>query len=139
MRRTSRAIMIVAAGGLVIAALACDCPTGVCGAGPATVSLVTPNTGDRAILVTITGPGLENIKRANSSHSVHWRLISAQEARVVVFGNLTDGPVFTINVPDREDLSGYSATVLQVADRNNRLRESTAEYEIRISAAAADQ
>ena len=138
MKRATRAVALAALSSLILGGLACMDIGDPIGSGPATVSLVTPNTTDRAILVAITGPGIEEIKPASSGYTVHWKLVSDHEARVVIFGSLWDGPMFTMTVPDRQDLAGYSGTVLQVSDNYNDLRGSTEEYEVTIAASDAN-
>lgn len=134
MRRVSAAVAIASLFSMVLGGSGCTDSVGVPGPGPVTVSLVTPNPDDRAILVTVTGPGIEDVARASSGYTVHWKLLSDHEVRVIVFGTLSDGPIFTFSAPDRKSLAGYSGNVIEVADRYNNLRETMGEYAVTISA-----
>jgi hypothetical protein len=133
--------MLTAAVGVIVAgALACGDETDIGGPssneGPVTVSLATPNLSDGAVLISITGPGLLEARPANSTYRVYWRLASASEMRVLVLGNIAEGPLCTVRVPDARSASGYSGSILQVADRANELRTSTDDYSLTVESAA---
>jgi hypothetical protein len=98
--------------------------------GNIAVSFVDPNGTDGAILFTITGPGMTNLVAAGSSLRMFTRLVAPRELRVIVVGNLGNGPLFTMDVPNTNDVSGFTATVTQVADRNDELRGSVAGYSL---------
>lgn len=98
--------------------------------GNIVVSFFTPNSTDGAVLFTVTGPGLTNLAPASSSARIFTRLVAAREVRVIVVGNLGNGPLFTMDVPNTNDLSAFSAMVNQVADLDDDLRESLADYRI---------
>lgn len=103
--------------------------------GSAIVSMVTPNNDDGAVILTLTGPGLTTIQSSVSSNLFYSRLASAQEARVILVGNLSAGPLFTFKLADGTQLSAYTATVQQVAMRNDSLRTNIAAYNLAITAA----
>ena len=98
--------------------------------GTATISLTTPNTDDGALLITVTGPSFTNVQSASSSYQVFSRLATGQELRLIVVGNLAAGPVATVDVADVNGLSVYTATISQVSDRLDELRESLSGYSI---------
>lgn len=98
-----------------------------------TVSLASATT-DGAVLLTLSGPELPAPQPANPSYRVFWRLASSGEMRVMVFGALAEGPLFTMVVPGGR-ASDYAGSVLQVADRSDALRSSVSGYQIAISAA----
>lgn len=98
--------------------------------GNIAVSFFTPNSTDGAVLFTVTGPELIDFAPANSSARMFTRLVAPREMRVIVIGNLGNGPLFTMRVPNTNDISGFSATVAQVADLNDDLRGSVADYRI---------
>ncbi len=102
-------------------------------AGTATVSLSSPNADDGAVLVTLNGSGLTNVRPPNSSYQVFWRLASANVLKVAVVGDLADGPLFTVDVPDVSNLAGYAGTVDQAASRTDALRGSLSGYSISVS------
>ncbi len=142
MKRAELWIMTAALGVIVAAAPACSDDTDSTGPasdeGPVTVSLTTPHVSEGALLVAVTGPGLLEARPANSTYRVYWRLASASEMRVLVLGNITGGPVFTVRVPDPRNASAYSGTVLQVAARNNELRASTHDYSLTVASATGN-
>lgn len=102
-------------------------------AGTATVSLTSPNADDGAVLVTVNGTGLSNVRPPNSSYQVFWRLASANVLKVAVVGDLATGPLFTVDVPDITNLSGYSGTVDEAASRTDALRGSLTGYSISVA------
>ena len=103
--------------------------------GSAVVSLTTPNTDDGAVVVTLSGPGLTTMQVASSSNLFYSRAVSDSEARVILVGNLTAGPLFTFKLADGQQISAYSATVGQVATRADALQASTTGYKLSIAAA----
>jgi predicted small lipoprotein YifL len=103
--------------------------------GSAIVSLATPNSDDGAVVVTLTGPGLSTFATASSGDVFYSRLASAQEARVIVVGDVTAGPLFTFKLAAGSNISAYTATVQQVANRSDALRASTSSYTLTIAAA----
>ncbi len=105
--------------------------------GSVAVNFSSPNGTDGAVLFTITGPGMGNLAPASSSNQLFTRLVAPQELRVIIVGNLGSGPLFTMDIPNTNDVSGFNATVLQVADRDDDLRESVAGYSITLPMAAS--
>jgi hypothetical protein len=103
-------------------------------AGTATVSLVTPNSDDGAVLLTLTGPGLANVKSASSSYHVDWRVVSPSEVRAIVVGNLSAGAVLTVDVDDVGKVGQYGGTVVEAASRLDVVRGSTSGYGVTFAA-----
>jgi hypothetical protein len=101
----------------------------------AVVSLTTPNADDGAVIVMISGPNLATIQPADSHYVVYSRLASAQEARVIVIGNLVAGPLFTVRFGAPHLISAYSGAVQQVATRGDSILSSTVGYRVTVSAA----
>lgn len=93
--------------------------------GTLTVSLTTPNAGDRALVVQVTGPSITGAQSANTAYVMHSRTPSAGTLRAAVFGPLATGPVLRIQVADVNAVASYSATVVEVADETNALRTIT--------------
>jgi hypothetical protein len=104
--------------------------------GRVTGSVVTGSSSDGAMLFTIRGPGMTNVASTNSSNQLFSRLVAPQELRVIVIGNISTGPLFTMDVPNLNDISGFSATVDQVADRDDDLRADISGYSISFPAPA---
>lgn len=126
------------AAALILAIGACsdDNGAGVPVPGTLTVSLTSPAT-DGAILLTLTGPQLTTPQSANPSFKLYWRLVSSTEMRVMVFGTLATGPLLSVSIPDIAHAAGYKGTVLQVADRDDALRNGLSGYGITVSTGQA--
>lgn len=103
-------------------------------AGTATVSLVTPNADDGAVLITLTGPGLANPQSANSAYHVYWRVVSANDVRAIVVGDLASGAVLTVDVDDVGKIGQYVGSVVEAASRNDVVRTSVAGYGVTFAA-----
>ncbi len=111
---------------------------GACGGGvtspaaPATATATLSSTAtDGAILLRVTGPGFDNAPvAANEGLLLYSRQVSESEWMVAVFGNVADGALFTVGVPDGRKISSYAASVVQVADRGNDLRIALAGYSV---------
>ena len=98
------------------------------------VSLTTPQSDDGAILVTVRGPALATIQSASPDYLVFSNAVSANEARVIVVGDLERGSVFTVALGGSARLSDYSASIGQVATRADVLRADVAGYRMTIAA-----
>ena len=110
----------------LVAAVACkDSPVEPPLPGTALVTLTTGDTSDGALILTLTGPGLGNVRTANTNYQLSWRLVSATELRVIVVGDLFSGPILTVDASDLRRISEYTGAVLEVADRDGQLRAST--------------
>ena len=102
--------------------------------GSAVVSLTTPNSNDGALVLTLKGPGLTTMQASSSSNLFYSRAVSDSEARVILVGDLSAGPMFTFKVADGKQLSAYTATIGEVATRDDALRTSVTGYTLLISA-----
>ena len=102
-------------------------------AGTAKVALVTPNSDDGAVLLTLTGPGLSNVQPTNPSYVMYVRSASASEVRVILVGNLIAGPVLTVDVDDVGKLGQYHGTVVDAASRSDAARGSTSGYGVTLA------
>jgi hypothetical protein len=123
-RQFFRVIALAALAGLP----ACGNETAPPTSGTATVSFVTPNTDDGAVLVSLIGPGVRDAQPASFAYKAYWRVVSATELRLIVVGNLAAGVVATVTVDDITKIGQYQATVLEVASRTDVVRASTAGY-----------
>ena len=131
-----RVVPAALVGALLIVGLACDDSTEPPVPGSVTISLNTPNTDDGAVALTLTGPGLSNLVPTSSSLKVFWRLVAENELRALVFGNLTSGPVFSVDVQNVNTPSLYSATITQVATRDDELRADMSGYTVTVAGVA---
>jgi hypothetical protein len=128
MNRISRAGLCVAAA--LLSACGGGDGTGSAAAGPGvlTVSLDDPNTTDRAVVLTLSGPAeITGVQATNAAHVVYTRTQGAT-TRVAVFGTIGDGALLTVSVPDATRASAYTATVVDAADASNAARASVSGY-----------
>ena len=88
---------------------------------------MTPNTDDGAILLELRGPDIHALAATNSSLQVFSDTSSAP-IRTVVAGSLSAGALLTFHVPDVGAAASYTATIVDVADRQNKLRSGLTGY-----------
>ena len=101
--------------------------------GVLTLSLTTPHADDRAMMLSISGPGpITEITSSGTSYVLHSRA-SGTGFRVAVFGSLTSGALLRFSVPDVNKASSYQAAVLEVSDAANALRSTTAEHKLSVT------
>jgi hypothetical protein len=98
----------------------------------ATVSLVTPGVNDGAVLVTLQGPGFGELRASSSAYRIYWRLENERTVKALVIGNLVAGPLFTAEM-SRSGRASYSATLTEVARRDNALQEALTGYSLTIA------
>jgi uncharacterized protein (DUF2141 family) len=121
MTRTVRAAAALAALVLPAVLATCSGPT----AGDLTVSLVTPNSDDGAIVVRVTASQSKEITSAAVACTgcrIFAEQPSATELRAVVTGDLTAGPLVRIAVSDAGAPTAYTVRIVQVASRSYQLR-----------------
>lgn len=131
MMRPVRGLVLLAAVGAAWVACEDDGPPIP---GTVTVSLETPNTDDGALAVTVRGPGITSLTPASSAYLVFWRVVSDDELRALVFGNVTRGPLFSLAVAEGRNPDRYSGIVIEVARQNDELRTDLSSYKITVSA-----
>lgn len=121
---------------LLAALLAAGCANDATGgdrqAGTLTLRLDTPNADDGAMTFQVSGGVIDSARAVNQSLRVFTRAEGGTVVGVVV-GTLSGGAVITLHVPDVGAAAGYSATVLEVADRQDALRASLAGYALTVS------
>jgi hypothetical protein len=130
MFRTKRSLLVVmAASVMAFGSAACgdDDPAGpvdpVPTAGTLTVTLSTPNVDDGAILLVVTGPDMTQVTTANPA--LYFRYSEAAgQLRAVFVGNIGDGALLSFRVPDVDAVASYVPTIVELADRDNQLRDS---------------
>jgi len=113
---------------LTLAALASwSCESGPV-AGELTVSLVTPNSDDGAILVRVIASAPMEVTNAVVACG-NCRLFKEQpsptELRAVVTGDLVAGPLLRVSVTDTKTPSSYTVQIQQVASRTFQVRATT--------------
>jgi uncharacterized protein (DUF2141 family) len=123
-RRVLRGAVALAVLALPVALATCSVPT----AGDLTVSLVTPNSDDGAIVVRVTASQSKEITSAAVACTgcrIFAEQPSATELRAVVTGNLAAGPLVRISVSDTGAPTAYAVQIVQVASRTYRLRPTS--------------
>jgi hypothetical protein len=103
-------------------------------AGDLTVSLVTPNSDDGAILVQVTASESKEVTGATvacSGCKIFQEQPSATELLAVVTGDLVAGPLVQVSVTDTKSPSSYAVRIRQAASRTYQVR-STSGYSLTI-------
>jgi hypothetical protein len=72
------------------------------------------------------------VRSASSDYLVYWRLVGPEEARVLVLGDITTGPLFTVDLNAANRLGEYGASIDQVATRTDALRSGVSGYELEL-------
>ncbi len=117
-RRLARFALLA---GMALALGSCSGPA----AGELTVSLVTPNSDDGALVVRVTASESQEITGATvacTGCKIFPERPSATELRAVVTGDLVAGPLVRVSVTDTKSPTSYTVTVQQVASRTFQVR-----------------
>jgi hypothetical protein len=101
--------------------------------GVLTLSLATPNADDRAVMISVSGPGPIGETTASGEGYVLHSRVNSTGFRAAVFGNLVSGALLRFAVPDLNKTGSYQAAILEVSDAGNSLRSSTTGYSITIT------
>lgn len=123
---------------LLVATLAaligCGEPTGGGTPTPGTlkVNLASPNSGDEALLVRITGEEISNVAVSGTGRTAFVRTVTPTRIVVVIVGPVESGELLRFDVPDTRKRSSYAATVLEASDATNTLRASTTGYALTV-------
>jgi hypothetical protein len=83
--------------------------------GTLTVLLSTPNHNDGAVVLVISGGPVSAVHAVGSLEVA--RQVDASGTHVVVVGDVIEGALVTIDIPDLSRADAYVATLEQVADR----------------------
>jgi hypothetical protein len=102
-------------------------------AGTLTLRLTTPHVDDGALTFTLSGPPINNVTAANASLRLFARRSGDSMVVGILVGDLANGGVVTLYVPDVTAVASYSAHVLEVADRDDVLRASIAGYALSVA------
>lgn len=130
-----RITMILAA--LPFCLAACGDGTGTGATGALSVLVTSPHGDDGALAITLQGQGLTALTPAGSTYRVYWRLASDGNMQVLIFGTITSGPLFTVEVGDVRHPDRYVGTVTQAATRADALRDDVSRYTVQFARVAA--
>ena len=97
------------------------------------MSLATPNNDDGALLLEVKGPSVRTLTASSSAVQVFADTTSTTAVRVVVAGNLTAGKLFSFQVQDTRQASAYTVAIVDIADRQNKLRNGNTGYSLVIA------
>jgi len=115
-----RSIRILALSALVT--LLASCSSGGGGGGnpvPGFLTLTYSTNGatDGALLFKVSGGPIDSVVGGAMVQSGSY-VINSTFTRIVTAGNLTNGIVARVHVPDLSNSAGYIATIEQLSDRN---------------------
>ncbi|MEP6572006.1 MAG: hypothetical protein ABJD11_04895 [Gemmatimonadota bacterium] len=96
--------------------------------GALRVMLHTPNADDGALLLTVSGGPIDTVESAGFSTSV--ARMSSTSFRVLIAGDIGNGNILTLQVPDRHAVTSYVATVTQAASRSTFLLQNPTGYSL---------
>lgn len=144
LRISGRLRLIALAGIAILGAISCGKNTPVSPpppppppppgtAGVLTVSLATPNTDDGALLLEVKGPSIRGVAAKTAALQVFADTMSTTTVRTVVAGSLSSGGLFTFQVPDVNAATSYTVTIVDIADRQNRLRSGANGYVLTVA------
>jgi hypothetical protein len=116
---------------------------GTCGDSPTAPTPPEPGTivatlqgvraGDAALIIRLRGPGaIGTLTSASAGYALHVRS-AGDSARAAVFGQLASGAVFQLSVPDVHRIADYHASVVEVSDATNALREDVSGYALTLA------
>jgi len=101
-------------------------------AGTLTVRLTTPHGDDGAMTFELRGPAIDTAMVVDPSLRLFTRRESDSRVVGAVVGPLANGAVIRLQVPD-VSAAGYTANVLEVADRQDVLRFSLEGYALTVA------
>jgi hypothetical protein len=128
----ARWILATVAALSIGAACSSDSTGGAAQPGTLTLRLATPHADDGAMIFEVSGPPIDSVIVANASLRLFTRREGGSTVSGAVVGALTGGAVVTLHVPDVGAASGYTARILEVADRQNGLRTSLTGYALTV-------
>lgn len=129
----SRWILAMVAALLAGAACSDDPTSGTPEPGTLTLRLTTPHADDGAMLFEVSGPAIDSALAIDPSLRLFTRRAGGSTVVGAVVGVVANGPVVILRVPDVGAAAGYTARVLEVADRQDALRASLAGYALRVA------
>ena len=100
--------------------------------GTLAIRLVSPNTDDGALVLSISGPAPAADVTATAQGAVVHARSAGNTTRVAVFGSLASGALLKFSVPDVNAVAQYSAQVTEASDRSSALRTSVTGYQLSV-------
>jgi hypothetical protein len=97
------------------------------------VALASPQSDDGAIVITLHGPDVSDVRAVSGAYLAFTRAAGVAETRVIVVGDVIAGPVLTFTAGAGHRLGEYSATIEQVATRADALRGDVSGYGVTIA------
>ncbi len=97
--------------------------------GTMIVSLTTPNLDDGAIMFTVSGGAIDSPALLDVDH-VLYLMEGTNTISVIIAGDIAAGELLEFDVPDVD--ATYTATITQVADRMNDLRDPLTGYALTV-------
>jgi hypothetical protein len=130
----TRARWIFAMVAALFVSVACSDESTSAGAGAGTLvlRLTTPHADDGAMTFEVIGPPIDSAVAVNASLRLFTRRVNGSTVVGAVVGDLINGAVVTLHVPDVRAAAGYTATLIEVADRQDALRASLAGYALTV-------
>lgn len=116
---------------LLLALAACtSSDAGPAGGGPLVLRLVGGAGNDGAVVVVVSGGPVSSVD-VPAGYQIATNADGAG-THIMVMGNVADGVIAMINVPDASRASAYVATVVQVADRTSFALLDPARYQVTV-------
>lgn len=129
---TRACLMFTLLAALLVGVACADNPTGSAGqGGTLTLRLTTPHSDDGALVFELSGAPVDSLTVSDGSLRLFTRRAGGSIIGAVV-GPLANGAIVTLRVPDVRG-TGYTATVVEVADRQDALRASLVGYALTVS------
>lgn len=109
-------------------------PSGIIPAFPKslTLTLMSPESDDGAILVEVRGRSMKLVTAADSTWHFYSQLMGDTLFRAVIVGRVSHAELMTIELGDGGFESSYRATVIEVADQLGEVRAGLQNYAVRI-------
>lgn len=133
MSPTRRIVLLLA--GLSFGAGCADEPMGVVPPpGTMLLRLATPHGDDGALVFELTGPAIDSATAANNSLRLFTRRVSDSRLLGIVVGGIATGPVVTLHVSGAAAPGApYTARIIEIADRDDRVRASLTGYALSVA------
>jgi hypothetical protein len=84
------------------------------------------------LLFEVSGPPIDGARAVSGSLQLFTRRVGTSTLAGVVVGAVANGTLVTLQVPDVGAAAGYSARVIDVADRHDALRASLTGYALAV-------
>jgi len=130
--RKQRWMMVTAVALVLAVGVACDDDAAFgpeATAGTMIVSLATPNLDDGAVMFTVSGGEIDSPALLDVDHVLYF-VEGTNSITAIIVGDIEAGELLEFDVPDIEVT--YTATITQVADRLNDLRELLTGYSMAV-------